>query len=151
MTVRLPRRLTKLDRSAAFLLHRAEQLATGTFNKELVKLDLTRPQFTLMLTISLHPKLSQKEISARTGLDQSTLGNMAGRLEERGLLVRSRKPGSPRGFMLSLSRKGNNLLEKARTLAANADRALLYSIPHEERRIVLNALMNWSDRLDEDA
>lgn len=149
MTVRLPRRLVKLDRSLAYLLHRAEQLATETFSKELAKLDLTRPQFTLMLTISLNPKLSQKEISALTGLDQSTLGNIAARLEERGLLARSRKPGSPRGFMLALTRKGNNRLEKARTLAANVDRKLLHAVPQDERRIVLGALQTWSQKLDE--
>ncbi len=150
MTVRLPRKLAKLDRSVAYLLHRAEQHATDSFQKELSALGLTRPQFTLLLTISLNPKLSQKELSSLTGLDQSTLGNIAGRLEEHGLLTRPRKPGSPRGVMLALTRKGKNSLEKARTQAANVDRSLLHAIPHDERRIVLNALMTWSLKLDEE-
>lgn len=150
MTVRMPRKLARLERSIAYLLHRSEQLATNAFNTELAALGLTRPQFTLLLTISLHPKSSQKDMSALTGFDQSTLGNVTTRLEERGLVLRTRKPGSPRGFLLSLTRKGNNALDKAKTLAANADRELLHAIPHDERRIVLNALMTWSGRLDRD-
>ncbi|PLX45866.1 MAG: hypothetical protein C0605_00295 [Hyphomicrobiales bacterium] len=149
MTVRLPRKLARLDRSPVYLVHRTQQLATEIFNRELAVLDLTRPQFTLLMTISLHPKLSQKQISARTGIDQSTLGQMAARLEQRGLLQRARRPGSPRGLMLALTRKGTTLLEKAKTLAANADRNLLHTVPPAERRIVMNALTAWSDLLDE--
>lgn len=144
MTVRLPSKLVKLDRSIAYLLHRAEQHATDIFQREMGSLGLTRPQFTLLLTVSRNSGLSQKELSSLTGLDQSTLGNLAIRLEEGGLLVRRRKTGSPRGMILELTRKGKTTLDRSKTLAANADRVILHSIPHEERRIVLNALMTWS-------
>ena len=144
MTVRLPSKLVKLDRSIAYLLHRAEQHATDIFQREMGSLGLTRPQFTLLLTVSRNPGLSQKELSSLTGLDQSTLGNLAIRLEEGGLLVRRRKAGSPRGMILELTRKGKITLDRSKTLAANADRAILHSIPHEERRMVLSALMTLS-------
>ncbi len=147
--VRLPRELKKLDRSMAYLLHRAQQLAREIFREEMGAIGFTRRQFTFLLTLSNNPGLSQKELAAEMGTDTSTIAELSRRMETMGLVIRERRPSGPRGFSLSLTLSGKRRLKNARLAAARADRALLKIFPAPDQRAVLNGLMAMSEAMSE--
>ncbi len=148
-SVRLPRELKKSDRSMTYLLHRAQQLARDIFREEMGVIGFTRRQFTFLLTLSNHPGLSQKELAAEMGADVSTIAELSQRMEAMGLIIRERRPSSPRGFNLTLTLSGKRRLKNARLAAARADRALLKIFPAQDQRAVLTGLMAMAELITE--
>jgi DNA-binding MarR family transcriptional regulator len=145
--VRLPNELKKLDRSVTYLLHRADQLATGYFREEMGALGLTRARFTALLALARKPGLNQKQLAIATGIDTSTLTELIRRMEEQKLIARKRQDGSRRGYALSLTASGKRKLKNARASAAMADRRIMTAIDKTDRRVLLDCLMTLNDIL----
>ena len=145
--VRLPNELKRLDRSVTYLLHRADQLATGYFREEMGALGLTRARFTALLALARTPGLNQKQLAIATGIDTSTLTELIRRLEEQKLIARKRQDGSRRGYALLLTASGKRKLKNARASAAMADRRIMTTIDKADRRTLLECLMTLNEIL----
>ncbi len=145
--VRLPNELKKLDRSVTYLLHRADQLATGYFREEMGAIGLTRARFTALLALARKPGLNQKQLAIATGIDTSTLTGLIRRMEEQKLITRKRQHGSRRGYALILTTSGKRKLKNARASAAMADRRIMTAIDKADRRVLLDCLMTLNEIL----
>ena len=91
--------------------------AFNRFYKPLLdKLGLTYPQYLVMLVLWKQDGLPVKEIGERLFLDSGTLTPLLKRLEAAGLLKRTRSKEDERQVIVALTREGEALKEKARSL-----------------------------------
>ena len=91
--------------------------AVGRIYAEILPdLDLTYPQYLVMLVLWEQDGVSVKEIGRRLHLDSGTLTPLLRRLEAAGLLVRERSPSDERQRRIALTPKGAGLKEAARTV-----------------------------------
>jgi MarR family transcriptional regulator, organic hydroperoxide resistance regulator len=91
--------------------------AFNRFYKPLLdRLGLTYPQYLVMLVLWEQDGLPVKEIGERLFLDSGTLTPLLKRLEAAGLVKRTRSKEDERQVIVALTREGEALKEKARSL-----------------------------------
>lgn len=78
------------------------------------KLDLTYPQYLVMLVLWKRDELIVSEISQQLFLDTPTLTPLLKRLEQRGLLTRRRSTRDERQVIIALTEAGRALQQTAR-------------------------------------
>ncbi len=123
-----------LDRSPSHLLHRAVQLALDIYAEELGAGAITQRQFAVLAATAEHDGATQTDLVRITGIDRSTMAEMAARLIGKGLLERRRSPFDARANAVSLTQAGRAVLEEAKPKMAQADARLLKLISGGGRR-----------------
>jgi DNA-binding MarR family transcriptional regulator len=123
-----------LDRSPSHLLHRAVQLALDIYGEELGTGSITQRQFAVLAAAGEHDGSTQTDLVRLTGIDRSTMAEMAARLIAKGLLERRRSPFDARANAVSLTDAGRTVLEEARPKMAAADARVLKLISGGGRR-----------------
>lgn len=103
----------KLDNQLCFVLYAASRAVTQTYRPLLDGLDLTYPQYLVMLVLWERDGLTVNEIGDRLRLDSGTLTPLLKKLEARGFLNRSRDKEDERRVIISLLPEGMKLKKKA--------------------------------------
>ena len=129
-----------LDTSPSHLLHRAQQMAAALSADGLKKAGLTLRQFTLLAAVADSEGASQAGLVDATGIDRSTLADMALRMEQDGYIKRVPAKHDARAKAVTLMAKGRRALEKARPMVAAADAALLEMLPVSRRGGIISSL-----------
>jgi DNA-binding MarR family transcriptional regulator len=96
-------------------LRKAARTAARLYDQALQPLGLKTTQFTLLAKIQGAGEIAQNELANNVGLDKTTMSRNL-RLLEKDALVRIAEAEDRRIRLLSLSRKGERLLEKAKPL-----------------------------------
>ena len=130
-----PAGLDRAARSAAYWLHRARQASDDLMAQALEGSGLTVRQLTVLeaLTAAGDVPSSQSDLVTSTGIDRSTLAEMIGRMEARGLVRRQRSTRDARANDVVLGSAGEEALNEARALAQAADTELLARLPKKHR------------------
>ena len=123
-----------LERSPSHLLHRAVQLALDIYAEELGAGAITQRQFAVLAAAAEHEGATQTDLVKITGIDRSTMAEMAARLISKGLLERRRSAFDARANAVSLTEAGRGVLEEARPKMQAADARLLKLISGGGRR-----------------
>lgn len=110
--------LLKLENQLCFPLYALSRQITNLYRPLLEKLDLTYPQYLVMLLLWEHHGLSVKSIGEHLRLDSGTLSPLLKRLEKRGLLTRTRDEQDERLVKISLTPEGEKLKIKAKDIPA---------------------------------
>ena len=105
--------LPKLDEHLCFALYSASRAMTGAYREFLKALDITYPQYLVLLTLWELDGESVSRIGKRLSLDSATLTPLLKRLEVRGLLERRRSERDERVVELFLTREGKRLERRA--------------------------------------
>ena len=105
-------RLT-LDKQLCFSLYTASRALTGLSRELLEDLELTYPQYLVMLALWERGTLSVKELSVALHLDSGTLSPLLRRLEGAGLLTRERSTEDERVVHVALTGAGQQLRDRA--------------------------------------
>jgi DNA-binding MarR family transcriptional regulator len=103
----------KLDNQLCFVLYAASRVLTKLYGPFLAKLNITYPQYLVMLVLWEHGTLGVSDIGTRLYLDSGTLTPLLKRLEVSGLITRTRLSTDERKVMVALTPHGNALKEKA--------------------------------------
>ncbi len=74
--------------------------------------DLSVPQYTILITLSLEKEMTQKLVGKKTFLPKSTLSQSVDGLVQSGLLHRKQVEDNRREMQLSLSHQGEKLLSE---------------------------------------
>lgn len=111
-----------LDRQVCFPLYAASNLLNRLYRPVLAKLELTYPQYLVLLVLwEDHPQ-TVGGLGERLYLDSGTLTPLLKRMEGAGLVTRRRDPDDERRVIVDLTDKGAALRDAARdiptTLAA---------------------------------
>lgn len=102
-----------LDEQLCFALYAASRRMTATYRPLLQALDLTYPQYLVMLVLWERDGLTVRELGARLQLDSGTLTPLLKRLEQAGLLGRRRRQSDEREVAITLTQAGQNLHARA--------------------------------------
>ena len=104
----------RLDDQLCFGLYAASRAVTSLYRVVLEDLDLTYPQYLVMLALWDQDHRLVKELGAELNLDSGTLSPLLKRLQTAGLVVRNRQADDERSVRVSLTEDGKALHEKAR-------------------------------------
>ncbi|NEM92406.1 MarR family winged helix-turn-helix transcriptional regulator [Galbitalea soli] len=102
-----------LDEQICFALYSASRAITGRYRALLEPLQLTYPQYLVMLALWEREPVTVSELGDRLHLDSGTLSPLLKRLELAGLVDRHRVPSDERSVEISLTAAGGALREKA--------------------------------------
>ncbi|WP_417544303.1 MarR family winged helix-turn-helix transcriptional regulator [Marinobacter sp.] len=142
--------LLALDNQICFSLYAANRAITARYRPLLAELELTYPQYLVMLVLWERAGAGQatrvSDLGARLRLDSGTLTPLLKRLALRGLVCRDRNVEDERVVTLSLTPQG----EELRELAALIPKKLLCGLDVAPERLLalrneLNAVLRAID------
>jgi DNA-binding MarR family transcriptional regulator len=102
-----------LDNQLCFALYSASLAMTKLYKPLLASLDLTYPQYLVMLVLWEQDGQSVSDLGQRLSLDSGTLTPLLKRLEQSGLLTRQRAAQDERRVELHLTAQGQHLKTRA--------------------------------------
>lgn len=123
-----------LQSSLLHLLHRATQIADDHFASQSGLDGLTSRQLIVLAAISGREGASQTDIADVTGIDRSTLTDLIGRMQSKGLVQRNRARHDARSYEVRLTAAGRTSLASAIPIARVVDEQILAAIPDAKRR-----------------
>lgn len=130
-----------LDRSPSHLLHRAQQVALDIYAEVLGPVGVTQRQYAVLEAADIHAGATQTDLVRITGIDRSTLADMAARMIRKGLLERERSAADARANAVRLTDLGRETLEAVRPKMAEADARLLKLLSGGGRRTAFVGLL----------
>lgn len=102
-----------LDDQLCFALYAASRAMTARYRPILDELDLTYPQYLVMLVLWDDGTSTVSQLGAKLRLDSGTLSPLLKRLESRGLITRTRRTDDERSVDVELTPEGVALRDKA--------------------------------------
>ncbi|MFS2224218.1 MarR family winged helix-turn-helix transcriptional regulator [Pantoea sp. B65] len=102
-----------LDQQLCFALYSANLALHKLYRQLLAELDLTYPQYLVMMVLWEKDDVTVSDIGARLFLDSATLTPLLKRLETAGMLHRQRSRQDERQVVVTLSEAGRLLRQKA--------------------------------------
>lgn len=107
-----------LDNQVCFTLYAANRAVTARYRPLLAELDLTYPQYLVMLVLweESSAVVRVSWIGQRLRLDSGTVTPLLKRLAQRGLITRARSEADERVVLIELTAKGANLKALARSV-----------------------------------
>jgi DNA-binding MarR family transcriptional regulator len=103
----------RLDDQLCFALYAASRAVTAAYRPLLAELDLTYPQYLVMLVLWERGSGTVKELGDALELDYGTLSPLLKRLEAAGLVRRERRPEDERSVRVALTPAGAALRDRA--------------------------------------
>jgi len=103
----------KLDKQICHSLYSATNALIRTYRPLLAELDLTYPQYLVMLALWEEDGVMIKRLVERTRFDAGTLTPILQRLEQKALITRTRSADDSRQKLIVVARKGRTLSEQA--------------------------------------
>lgn len=143
--------IAALDQSPSHLLHRALQRALDIYVDEFGESGITQRQFAVLAAADEREGATQADLVRITGIDRSTLADMARRMIGKGLLERERSNVDARANAVRLTEAGRLALAEARPKMAQADARLLKLISGGGRRAAFVGLLRDLARTPDDA
>lgn len=140
-----------LEQSPSHLLHRALQRALDIYVDEFGETGITQRQYAVLAAADEHEGATQADLVRITGIDRSTLADMARRMIGKGLLERERSNVDARANAVRLTEEGRLALADARPKMAQADARLLKLISGGGRRSAFVGLLRDLTRVSDEA
>lgn len=118
-----------LENQLCFPLYAASRLTTKLYAPYLAELDITYPQYLVLMVLWQHQNQSVSDIGKQLMLESNTLTPLLKRLEQKDLIARTRSKEDERTVIISLTGHGAKLKEKAvcvpqQMMAAIGDQAI---------------------------
>lgn len=122
------------------LIRRLQQIAVAIFVAETKSFDITPVQYASLLAVQLHPGIDQTALMEVVAFDLSTIGEVVGRLEAKGLVKRLISPNDRRARVLYITAAGRRLLAQIKPGVEAAQERILAPLPRAERAPFMRAL-----------
>ena len=103
----------RLDNQLCFPLYACAKEIVRLYRKPLQPLGLTYTQYLVMMVLWEQGEMTEGDLGKRLHLDSGTLAPLLKRLEKQGLIHRSRLESNERKLLLTLTKEGERLKEKA--------------------------------------
>lgn len=101
----------RLDQHLCFMLYSTSLKMTQLYKPLLSALNLTYPQYLVMVVLWEQEGLGIKDVAERLQQDSGSITPLVKRLEAEGYLLRNRDPRDERNRVLTLTQKGKDLRE----------------------------------------
>ncbi len=106
----------KLKHQLCFPLYALSRAVTNYYRPLLEELDLTYPQYLVLLLLWEHETLTVKALGEQLMLDSGTLTPLLKRLEQKGLVTRERSKEDERTVIIALTTQGVAMEKAARAI-----------------------------------
>jgi MarR family transcriptional regulator, organic hydroperoxide resistance regulator len=140
-----PSRSTPLDDQLCFALYAASRAMTSCYRPMLDALDLTYPQYLVLLVLWERGDATVTGIGHALQLETGTISPLLKRLEAAGLITRTRQTGDERSVLVSLTPAGREL--EARVAEAQSNVGAATGLSRAEIGDLRETLHRLSDRL----
>ena len=138
--------LLYLENQLCFPLYAASRLTTKLYAPYLKALDITYPQYLVLLVLWQHGEQSVNEIGEKLLLETNTLTPLLKRLEQKQIIARKRSATDERSVLISLTKKGLKMKDESMDIPRSiADSLMSTDIDFErlaEFQETLNILLN---------
>lgn len=122
----------RLEQQVCFALYAASRASTSAYRHALASVGLTYPQYLALLALWEEDGLTVRQLGDRLLLDSGTLSPLLARLENAGLVARSRSTEDGRSVHVHLTEAGVRLRARAETI----QRSLLDRLDMSEEDLV---------------
>jgi MarR family transcriptional regulator, temperature-dependent positive regulator of motility len=112
---------------------------------ELVPLDITGSQYSILSALSVHGDLDQATAGRLTSLDKSSVAELVGRMVQRGLIWRGRDERDRRKQVLRITEKGARTVLEAAPYVQRLGQRLLADLDEVERILFTDCLRRVAD------
>lgn len=109
-----------LSNQACFPLYALSREITGIYRPLLDVLDITYPQYLVLMVLWENEAQSVNEIGEKLRLDSGTLTPLLKRMEAKDMIIRKRKKSDERSVEITLSINGKALKKEAAKIPAQA-------------------------------
>jgi len=123
-TMDIPAEEKKLERQLCFAVYSTAHAFTRAYKPILDKVGLTYPQYLAMLVLWEKSELPVKTIGEKLDLDSGTLSPLLKRLEQNGLIKRTRDIRDERQVLVSLTPKGDAMRGEVDTIMGSIGQAI---------------------------
>lgn len=120
----------RLDDQLCFKLYAVSRQVTNMYRPLLETLDITYPQYLVMLILWECKNSTVRELGKRLYLDSGTLTPLLKRLEQKDLLSRKRDPADERCVIIAITSQGEVLKQKAEDIPEKMGKC--FSLQHSE-------------------
>lgn len=121
----------KLENQICFKIYSVEREMTKLYRGLLEELNVTYPQYLVLLVLWEEESMTVKELGQKLSLDSGTLSPMLKRMEGNQLITRTRSVEDERTVIISLTKKGLDLREKAECIPSK----VIDSLPLEDEEL----------------
>jgi len=129
-----------LNERLGYFVRRLQVSIFQDFIRRLSAIDISPAQFSVLVVIGANAGLSQAELAATLGIERARLVRLLHRLERRGLTQRLPSSADGRRHALRLTREGQRVLARAKTLSGQHEAGLMKRLGAERYRLLLEAL-----------
>ena len=115
----------KLDNQLCFRLYTASRLLTQAYHPLLSEQGLTYPQYLVLMVLWEKDAQPVNDIAKRLMLETNTVTPLLKRMEQQGILTRSKGSADARQVIVTLTEKGQNLQNNLADVPMKVGRAVL--------------------------
>ncbi|MEW6984459.1 MarR family winged helix-turn-helix transcriptional regulator [Colwelliaceae bacterium 6471] len=131
--------LLKLDQQLCFRIYSISKTMNRLYAPLLKKLQLTYPQYLVMLALWEHKEaMTVSQLGQTLDLDSGTLSPLLKRMENQSLLTRSRSLADERSVKIELTAHGKNIKKDAKHIPAKLFN--LTGLSHQEMKALRSGL-----------
>ncbi len=132
-----------LNEHLGYFVRRLQVWVFQDFIRRMAAIDISPAQFSVLVVISANPGLSQMELATTLAIERARLVRLLHRLERRGLMQRLHSSADGRRHALRLTRDGQKILARAKTIAAQHEAALNIKLGSERYRFLIETLREF--------
>ena len=131
---------SRLTDMPGHLIRRLQQIAFALFLNEARAFDFTPVQYAALYAVNNNPGIDQTALCNAVALDRSTIGDVVGRLEKKGLITRKSGAADRRTKSLHITAAGRRLLADIDPAVAATQRLILAPLKPSERSAFMRML-----------
>ena len=128
----------KLEGQLCFPLYAISREIIKKYRPFLEKIDLTYTQYITMMVLWEKESMNVKELGSKLYLDSGTLTPLLKKLEAKGYITRCRCKEDERNLIIQITKKGEDLKEKAISIPENMKEWV--NISSDEVKVMYHAL-----------
>jgi len=131
---------SRLPDMPGHLIRRLQQIAHALFLEQARSFDFTPVQYAALVAIGNQPGLDQTTLCNAIALDRSTIGDVVGRLEKKGLIRRVNGAADRRTKSLHITAPGSRLIRDIEPAVQATQRLILAPLKPSERSVFMQML-----------
>jgi len=132
----------KLENQICFPLYASSRLVTRAYQPHLEALDLTYPQYLVLMVLWEHDDLTVNQIAERLILNTNTLTPLLKRMEQGGLVERTRSREDERKVTVRLTPGGRELEARAARIPQALAESLERQALSRQELVLLKSLLD---------
>ena len=132
-----------------YLIKQVELAVRQRLDEVATAQDLTAVQYTALTVLERHPGMTSAELARNSFVRAQTMAEMVTYLVDLGLVERERDPANRRQYLLSLTRKGQTVVDRLRAPVSAIEKEMVQDLDRAEVTALRSYLMHCRRSLHE--